>query len=78
MTDFYFYFLVLSEIPAQNNLDHKMTRRFSRFWKLLIIYPYVLFIGVRQVPEGSGEQGKLEKTECKIICGAQRPSRLRD
>ena len=24
--------------------------------------------GVRQVPEGSGEQGKLEKTGCKIIC----------
>ena len=27
--------------------------------------------GVRQVPEGSGEQGKMEKTSCKIICGAQ-------
>ena len=26
--------------------------------------------GVRQVPEGSGEQGKMEKTDCKIICGA--------
>ena len=26
--------------------------------------------GVRQVPEGSGEQGKVEKTGCKIICGA--------
>ena len=26
--------------------------------------------GVRQVPKGSGEQGKLEKTGCKIICGA--------
>ena len=26
--------------------------------------------GVRQVPEGSGEQGKIEKTGCKIICGA--------
>ena len=25
---------------------------------------------VRQVPEGSGEQGKTEKTGCKIICGA--------
>ena len=24
----------------------------------------------RQVPEGSGEQGKVEKTGCKIICGA--------
>ena len=24
-----------------------------------------------QVPEGSGEQGKMEKTGCKIICGAQ-------
>ena len=27
--------------------------------------------GVRQVPEGSGDQGKMEKTGCKIICGAQ-------
>ena len=26
--------------------------------------------GVRQVPEGSGEQKKIEKTGCKIICGA--------
>ena len=27
-------------------------------------------LGVWQVPEGSGEQGKMEKTGCKIICGA--------
>ena len=26
--------------------------------------------GVRQVKEGSGEQGKMEETGCKIICGA--------
>ena len=26
--------------------------------------------GVRQVPKGSGEQGNVEKTGCKIICGA--------
>ena len=26
--------------------------------------------GVRQVPEGSGEQGKMEKTGFKVICGA--------
>ena len=26
--------------------------------------------GVRQVPEGSGKQGKMEKTGCEIICGA--------
>ena len=26
--------------------------------------------GVRQVPEGSGEQVKMEKTGCKIILGA--------
>ena len=26
--------------------------------------------GVRQVPEGSGEQGNMEKTGYKIICGA--------
>ena len=26
--------------------------------------------GVRQVSEGSGEQEEMEKTDCKIICGA--------
>ena len=26
--------------------------------------------GVWQVPEGSEEQGKMEKTGCKIVCGA--------
>ena len=26
--------------------------------------------GVRQVPEGCGKQGKMEKTGCEIICGA--------
>ena len=26
--------------------------------------------GVPQVPEGSGKQGKMEKTGCEIICGA--------
>ena len=26
--------------------------------------------GVWQVPEGNGEQGKIEKIGCKIICGA--------
>ena len=26
--------------------------------------------GVRQVPDGSGEQEKMEKTGCKIICDA--------
>ena len=26
--------------------------------------------GVRLVPEGSGEQGKVEETGCEIICGA--------
>ena len=25
--------------------------------------------GVCQVPEGSGKQGKMEETSCKIICG---------
>ena len=25
---------------------------------------------VQQVPEGSGEQGEMEKTGCKIFCGA--------
>ena len=26
--------------------------------------------GVQQVPEGSREQGKMQKTGCKITCGA--------
>ena len=26
--------------------------------------------GVRQVPEGSGEQGEMEETGCEIVCGA--------
>ena len=26
--------------------------------------------GVRQVPEGSGEEGRMEETGCEIICGA--------
>ena len=26
--------------------------------------------GVRQVPEGSGEQRKIEETGCEIVCGA--------
>ena len=26
--------------------------------------------GVRQVTEVSGEQGKMEETGCKVICGA--------
>ena len=25
--------------------------------------------GVCQVPEGSGEQGKMEETGCEVICG---------
>ena len=32
--------------------------------------------GVRQVPEGSGEQGKMEKADCKTICSA--PTTLED
>ena len=33
--------------------------------------------GVWQVPEGSGEQGKMEKTGRKIICGARMTLTLR-
>ena len=33
--------------------------------------------GVRQVPEGSGEQEKMEETGCEIILVPQRPSRSR-
>ena len=31
-----------------------------------------------QVPEGSGEQGKMEETGCKIICGAPTTFAVRD
>ena len=34
--------------------------------------------GVWQVPEGSGEQGKMEKTGCESSVVPQRPSRLMD
>ena len=34
--------------------------------------------GVRQVPQGSGEQGKMEKTGAKSSVVPQRPWRLRD
>ena len=27
-------------------------------------------LGVRQVPEGSGEQRKMEETSCELFCGA--------
>ena len=27
--------------------------------------------GIQQVPEGSGEQGKMKKTGFEVICGAQ-------
>ena len=27
-------------------------------------------LGLCQVPEGSGEQGKMKETGCEIICGA--------
>ena len=30
----------------------------------------IVMPGVRQVPGGSGEQGKMEETGCRIICGA--------
>ena len=34
--------------------------------------------GVCQVPEGSGEQGKMEETSCETSVVPQRPSQLRD
>ena len=36
------------------------------------------WLGVRQVPEGSGEQRKMEETGCEVILVPQRPMRLRD
>ena len=32
--------------------------------------------GVRQVPKGSGEQGKMEETGCEIVCGAPNNPRV--
>ena len=34
--------------------------------------------GVRQVPEGSGEQRKMEETGCEIICGAPTTLAVKD
>ena len=34
--------------------------------------------GVRKVPEGSEEQGKMEETGCESSVVPQRPARLRD
>ena len=34
--------------------------------------------GVRQIPEGSGEQGKMEGTGCEIIGGAPRTLAVRE
>ena len=34
--------------------------------------------GVRQVPDGSGEQGEMEEADCKITCGALMTLTLRD
>ena len=34
--------------------------------------------GVRQVPEGSGEQGKIEETGCEIISGAHMTLAVKD
>ena len=34
--------------------------------------------GIRQVPEGGGEQRKMEETGCEIICGTPTTLLLRD
>ena len=34
--------------------------------------------GVRQVPEGCGEPGKMEETDCEIICGAPMTLTVKD
>ena len=34
--------------------------------------------GVRQVPEGSEEHGKMEEAGCKIICGAPTTLAVKD
>ena len=34
--------------------------------------------GVRQAPEGSGEQGKMEETGCEVICDAPTTLAVRD
>ena len=34
------------------------------------IQPKLTVTVILVIPEGSGEQGKMEKTGCKLICGA--------
>ena len=33
--------------------------------------------GVCQVPEGSGDHGKMEETGCEIICGVPTPAAVK-
>ena len=34
--------------------------------------------GVRQDPEGSGEQRKIEESDCEVICGASTTLGIKD
>ena len=34
--------------------------------------------GVRQVPEGSGEQGQMKETGCEIACGAPKTLKIKE
>ena len=34
--------------------------------------------GVRQAPEGSGEQGQMKETGCEIACGAPKTLKIKE
>ena len=59
--------------PGQNNLARQSDRRKKTRQteeEVGRLHQGMDRPGVRQVPEGSGDQGKMDKTGCKIICGA--------
>ena len=51
-------------VGSQNKIGHP-AYHYRQLMQVTMLRP-----GVRQVPEGSEEQGRMEKTGCKIICGA--------
>ena len=63
------YFLFIRS--GQNHFVSHSRRGKTRWTKKAVgrQHPRMDNAGVWQVPEGSGEQGKLEKTGCKIISG---------
>ena len=54
----------------QISLDTNITQKIHNYTQHIRQHHETDRPGVRQVPEGTGEQGKMEETGCEIICGA--------